>query len=392
MITGVMARWWWGAAAVGLVGAVLAVVGAEASATDVVAEVRRHTERYQDVARARADGFVQAGGMVARHGIHFVDLGAQLRAATLGLDLARPPMLLYVERAGAFRLAGVEYALPSPPAGGPIPAEAWHRHEASCHYRDDREWSAPRAADCPLRHPASDAPFVLWHPTLAVAHVWAWIDNPAGPFAPDNAALAPWGGAVDGHDHSRTEAEAAYSTLNHHVAGALLLVIAIAVWWESRRPRRLPWSAVSAPLWIAFSVYLFLSVDPEAWPLGPGSVADALSDLLVVQHKALAAIPLVIGVVEVLRRAGWLRSSHWRAVVPVLALLGGSTLFLHSHHGGLHLDQMFLHHAVMGAAAVTGSAALFLAQRTETGRAVLVRAWPALLAVMAILLLVYSET
>jgi hypothetical protein len=392
MIAGVR-RSWRVTAAQAAVGGMLAVLGAEAPASDgVAADVRRHTERYQDVARARADGFVQAGGMVAHHGIHFVDLGAQLRASTLGLDLARPPMLLYVERDGAFRLAGVEYALPSPPAAGPIPAGAWHRHEASCHYRDDREWSATRAADCPLRHPASDAPFVLWHPALAVAHVWAWIDNPAGPFAPDNAALAPWGGAVDGHAHSRTEAEAAYSTLNHHVAGALLLLIAIAVWWETRRPRRLPWSAVSAPLWIAFSVYLFLSVDPEAWPLGPGTVADALSDLLVVQHKALAAIPMVIGVVEVLRRTGWLRSSRWRAVVPVLALLGGATLFLHSHHGGFHLDQMFLHHAVMGAAAVTGSATLFVAQRTEAGRAVLARAWPALLALMAVLLLVYSET
>jgi hypothetical protein len=221
--------------------------------------------------------------------------------------------------------------------------------------------------------------------------VWAWIDNPAGPFALDNAALAPWGGIADGHRHDRTAAEAAYSTLNHHVAGTLLLAIALVTWWEARRPRRFPWSAVSAPLWMAFSVYLFLSVDPEAWPLGPGTPADALADALVVQHKALAAIPMVIGVVEMLRRAGRLRSSRWRAVVPTLALLGGTTMFVHSHHGGVHLDRMFLHHAAMGAAAVTGGAALFLAQRTEAGRTALARAWPALLALIAVLLLVYTE-
>jgi membrane-associated phospholipid phosphatase len=52
---------------------------------------------------------------------------------------------------------------------------------------------------------------------------------------------------------------------------------------------------------------------------------------------------------------------------------------------------MFLHHAAMGAAAVTGGAALLLAQRTETGRTVLARGWPALLALIALLLLVYSE-
>jgi putative copper resistance protein D len=174
------------------------------------------------------------------------------------------------------------------------------------------------------------------------------------------------------------------------VAGALLLVIAMATWWETRRPRRFPWSAVSAPLWMAFSVYLFLSGDPEAWPLGPGTPADALADALVVQHKALAAIPMVIGVVEMLGRAGRLRSSRWRAVVPTLVLLGGITIFVHSHHGG-QLDRMFLHHAAMGAAAVTGGAALLLAQRTETGRTVLARGWPALLALIALLLLVYSE-
>jgi hypothetical protein len=232
---------------------------------------------------------------------------------------------------------------------------------------------------------------VLWHPALAVAHVWAWIDNPAGPFALDNAALVPWGGTPDGHRHDRTAAEAAYSTLNHHVAGAILMVIALATWWETRIARRFPWCAVSAPLWMAFSVYLFLSVDPEAWPLGPGTIADGLADALVVQHKLLAVIPMVIGLVEMLRRAGWLRSRRWYVVVPSLGLLGGATLFVHGHHGGGHLGQMFIHHGLMGLSAVTGSVALVLAQRSETGRALLVRAWPIFLVLMALLLLVYSE-
>jgi hypothetical protein len=368
-----------------------AAAGTAAAAEDVVAEVRRHTERYQDVARARADGFVAGGGMVALHGIHFVNPTLQLRAATLGLDLAQPPMLLYVEREGAFRLAGVEYALPARPEGGPLPASAWHVHEASCHYRDDLEWPATRAQECPLRHPGSNAPFVLWHPALAVAHVWAWIENPAGPFAPTNAALAPWGGTPESHNHARTEAEAAYSTLNHHVAGAFLLVIAIVVWWERRRPRRLPWAVASAPLWMAFSVYLFLSVDPEAWPIGPGSIADALADPLVLQHKMLSFIPLLIGVMDVLGRAGWLRSPRWRLVLPGLTLLGGSTLFLHSHHGEIHLDRMFFHHALMGAAAIAGACTLYIAQRSTTVPTLMARAWPGLLATIALLLLVYSE-
>src|SRR5437588_7798632 len=83
----------------------------------VLAEVRQATARYLDVERARADGFVQISGMEPRHGYHFarVDARAAIVTALSGgsLDLARPPMLLYVERQVAWQLAGVEYALPT---------------------------------------------------------------------------------------------------------------------------------------------------------------------------------------------------------------------------------------------------------------------------------------
>jgi hypothetical protein len=358
---------------------------------EVVSEIRRHTERYQDVVRAREDGYVQASGMMRHHGIHFVNLRLQLLAVSVGLDLSRPPALLYVERDGDWRLAGVEYALAQPPTTpGPIPPEAWERHEASCHYRDDEEVAAARASDCPPKSPTTGSPFVIWHPAMAVAHVWAWIPNPAGLFAPENAALAPWGGSV--HRHARSAAEAAYSTLNHKVSGMMLLLIAATTWWETRRRRGFPWSALSAPLWMAFSVYLFLSGDPEAWPLGPGSFAEALADGVVVQHKLLAMIPLLIGVVELLRGAGWLRSPRWLVAFPVLALLGGGALFIHTHDGGFHLDQRFLHHAIMGTTALAGGVALLVARRTRAGRAVLGVAWPALLTLVSLLLLFYFET
>jgi hypothetical protein len=151
---------------------------------DVVAEVRRATARYVDIANARADGYLQASGMERQHGYHFVQPAAQARAlATATLDLATPPVLLYVERDGAWQLVGVEYALPSAPTGEPLPGAVWHRHEASCHYRDFRELPAVSARACPSRHPASGETFVGWHPSLAVAHVWAWYPNPDGVFA-----------------------------------------------------------------------------------------------------------------------------------------------------------------------------------------------------------------
>src|SRR5690242_9907131 len=69
-----IAAWPRGAALIVLIVTFLAAAAAGATtADDLLAQVRRHTERYQDVARARADGFVAGGGMVALHGIHFVN-------------------------------------------------------------------------------------------------------------------------------------------------------------------------------------------------------------------------------------------------------------------------------------------------------------------------------
>jgi len=73
-------------AAVAVVIGIRAGLAEAASLPDVVAEVRRHTAGYLDVARARSDGFVQAGGMRALHGIHFVNP----RAAAGGHPRSRP--------------------------------------------------------------------------------------------------------------------------------------------------------------------------------------------------------------------------------------------------------------------------------------------------------------
>ncbi len=358
----------------------------------VVAEVRRATARYLDIANARADGYVQGSGMEARHGYHFVQPTAQARALATGtLDLAAPPVLLYVERDGVWQLAGVEYALPSVPATSPLPATAWHRHEASCHYRDFREIAAATARDCPARHPASNEIFVAWHPTLATAHVWAWYPNPDGPFAEANAFLAPYGGFTAPDHHGRNPAEMIYSEFTHRLAGVILLLLAGLTAWESWRPRRFPWNAVSAPLWMAFGVYLIPSSDPESWPYGPQRFVEIFQDPLVLQHKLLALLPFVIGVIVLLRGTGRLPSRRLVRVLAGLAIAGGLTLFFHFHEGRLHFDAIYFQHALMGSTAVSVGVALLIGTRTEVPRRWLKWAWPAFLVVMAAVLLVYRE-
>ena len=367
------------------------------SADEIVAEVRRATEQYLDIARARADGFVQVSGMEARHGYHFMNIDAPLLTAAgmvaSTLDLARPPMLLYVERGGVWQLAGVEYALPARPAPNPLPGAEWHRHEASCHYRDYRETPAPRAGDCPPRHPESNEPFVLWHPAFAVAHVWAWIPNPDGPFAEENRALAAYGGTARpaGHPHPRSATELAYSQVTHRVAGGVLLLLAGLIAWESWRPRRFPWSALSSALWILFGLYLIPTSDPESWPWGPGRFVEIFTDALVLQHKLLALIPITYGVIGALRSTGLLARSRWNAVVPTLAMLAGGSLFVHFHDGRLHVDAIYLQHAAMGATALAAGVMLFAARRTTSGEALIRWGWPALLALLGLILLFYVE-
>ena len=367
------------------------------SADEIIAEVRRATEQYQNIARARADGFVQVSGMEARHGYHFMNInGPMLTAAGMAasaLDFARPPMLLYVERDGVWQLAGVEYALAVPPRPNPLPGAEWHRHEASCHYRDYKEAPAPRAADCPPKHPESGEPFVLWHPSFAVAHVWAWIPSPDGPFSEENRALVPYGGTPQppGHPHPRSETELAYSQVTHRVAGGVLILVAVLTAWEAWRPRRFPWSALSSMVFILFGLYLIPTSDPESWPWGPGTFVEIFTDPLVLQHKLLALVPLTYGVIGALRSAGVLASSYWYAVVPTLAMLAGASLFVHFHDGRFHVDAIYLQHAAMGLTSIAAGALIFAGRRTAGGELLIRWGWPGLIGAMGLILLFYVE-
>jgi hypothetical protein len=231
--------------------------------------------------------------------------------------------------------------------------------------------------------------FVIWHPAMAVAHVWAWYPNPAGPFAEENAYLTPYGGAVhnDGHTHARNPAEALYSQFTHRSSGAFLILLAAVIFWESRPGRRFPWNAMSAPLWLGFGVYLFISSDPEAWPYGPKSFVEIFFDPLVLQHKLFAVLLVVIGTIEGLRAYGAIRA---RFLVPVLATIGGISLFLHFHDNKFHIDAIYLQHAAMGLTAVALGTTLFVARKMQAER-VVSWAWPAFLVLMATVLLLYVE-
>ena len=115
------------------------------------------------------------------------------------------------------------------------------------------------------------------------------------------------------------------------------------------------------------------------------------ADPLVLQHKLLTLIPVAIGLVEGLQRAGRLRDLEWRYIFPGLGLFGGASLFVHIHDGGLHLDAIQGQHAIMGLTSLGLSATLLFSRRTDQARLALARVWPALIGILGVLLLLYSE-
>ena len=124
--------------------------------------------------RPRPRGRLRAGRWNARPSRHPLrQPRLQLLAVTVGLDLHAPrpcsTSSATVTGAGRRRVRAGAGARGT----GPIPTEAWEHHEASCHYRDDEELAAASPSSCPSKHPSTGSPFVIWHPTLAVAHVWA---------------------------------------------------------------------------------------------------------------------------------------------------------------------------------------------------------------------------
>jgi putative copper resistance protein D len=227
-----------------------------------------------------------------------------------------------------------------------------------------------------------------------VAHVWAWYPNPKGPFAEDNPYLAPYGGAAAllGHSHARSGTEIAYSEFNHRSSGVFLLLIAAVIFWESRRQRVFPWNTMSAVLWIIFGVYLFVRSDPEAWPWGPRPFTEIFTDPEVLEHKILTMIPVAIGLIEGFRAFGWLPKITWGYLFPVLAILGGASLFFHFHRGTFDLDWIYIQHVAMGLLSLATGVILLFARRSQRSRSRPIGALPVILLLFALVLLFYSES
>jgi len=141
------------------------------STSPLAQEVRRVTERYQDVAAATAAGYAMFLGCVSSPqdgamGVHYVngDLVGDGK-----LDASRPEALMYEPRSGKLELVGVEYI---------VIASAW----------DAASKTPPTLMGQVFHYNTSPNRYGI--PAYYALHVWAWKPNPHGAFMDWNPAVS----------------------------------------------------------------------------------------------------------------------------------------------------------------------------------------------------------
>jgi hypothetical protein len=189
------------------------------------------------------------------------------------------------------------------------------------------------------------------------------------------------------------------SEFNHHLAGVMLILAALFFLGQERLARRWPAAHYAWAACLLFAgFFLLVFSDTEIWPFGYQSFYFALThNPEVAQHKTFAAILLGLAVVATLRTSGRLRAAWSAWLFPVLAL-GGATLLLFHHHGGMHgpdamqtmvrVQQQHLRFAGVGAGVAVAKG---VADSSEKWRPLFDRLWPLFMIALGVLLLLYTE-
>ncbi|MGH7231555.1 MAG: hypothetical protein ACREJU_09390 [Nitrospiraceae bacterium] len=198
----------------------------------------------------------------------------------------------------------------------------------------------------------------------------------------------------------------AYSEFNHHLAGFFVLLIGLSELRPAFGMATLSWAMLLLPgALFVMGIYLLIWSDHDAWPIGSHSLVETYSngDWETLQHKLFGIVALFIGTIELLRRTGHLDHVFWRVPLPTFAIIGGLSLFLHSH--GVHpaAHKIALHHAAIGIMAITAGSSKFLSEWKRRDVAMLLGspkratrstwelAWAALVLLIGMQLLLYTE-
>src|SRR5713101_2204930 len=190
------------------------------------------------------------------------------------------------------------------------------------------------------------------------------------------------------------------SEFNHHLAGFLVILAGLFLLGEGALRQRWPSTRFAWPAcFLVCGLFLLVFSDTELWPFGPQSWWYGLThNLEDVQHKTFAVILLALGVIEVQRASGVLKSAWAGWLFPVLACFGSVLLLFHEHHSGMHgpghmtvmahVQAQHLDFSVtgFGIGLVKG-----LSELPTRWQVAFARLWSLLMIVLGVLLMLYTE-
>jgi len=205
---------------------------------------------------------------------------------------------------------------------------------------------------------------------------------------------------LDAAQQAKLLADKKESEFNHHLAGFFVILAGIFILAERTLSQRWPLVRFAWPACFLLSgLFLLVFSDTELWPFGPQSwwygLTHNLEDL---QHKTFAVILLALGIIEVQRARGILKSAWAGWVFPVLACCGSVMLLFHEHHTGMHgaghMTTMAHIQAEHQSFAATGfGIALFkgMSELPTRWNVVFKRLGSLLMIALGVLLIVYTE-
>jgi copper resistance protein D len=185
----------------------------------------------------------------------------------------------------------------------------------------------------------------------------------------------------------------AWLDFNHHLGGVIVLVLAGLTCLELLESGPLKVIRLGWPMClIVIGFYNVILSDRFAWPIDPSGFMESLSNPEVLQHKILAVMVLMLGLIELLRRLQLLTHRSWLYLFYGLAVLTGGILLGHdfdvSHQA--HSHGFSISHVVMGLLALLALVFKILVDhRMILGR--LAYLYPLCLAGLGMQLLLFTE-
>lgn len=188
---------------------------------------------------------------------------------------------------------------------------------------------------------------------------------------------------------------------NHHLIGLFVglggvFLLAQEVWKKRMSVVRYAWPVC----FLLSGLFVLVYSDTELWPFGPKPwIQGTITNPEVIQHKIFAVLLLGSGLVEMERAREHLKAVWAAWVFPVLAVAGSILLLFHSHHAGMRGTN---HTAIMAriqaehlSYAATGfgiGLTKGLAEVRTRWQTIFAKLWPALMIVLGILLMFYTES